>query len=104
MNACVLWYDLPGVFTGVSITMINLDRVSATQTSGSAGTFECSDAKPCSLSLYNVDIRPASPGVANEFHCKNAVGWTDNTVSPKSCLKKQGLSAPKPWQIDWPEV
>lgn len=84
------------VFQGVVISMINLNTISATQMSGSAGNFECTSEKPCEISMYNVDVRPAAPGIANEFHCKNAVGYTDETISPKSCLKSQGFSS-KPW-------
>ncbi|XP_065180577.1 uncharacterized protein LOC135811288 isoform X2 [Sycon ciliatum] len=75
---------------GVSVTMLNFDRVSGTQTTGNAGTFNCIESKPCTVSLSNVDIRPSGPGMDNTFHCRNAIGWTDETVSPTSCLKKEG--------------
>ena len=77
-----------------------METVSATQSVGMAGEFYGTDAKPCHVSLSNIDIRPTAPGVANEFHCIDATGWTSGTISPKSCLKEQGLSASKPWQDD----
>ena len=73
---------------GVLMSSVMFYRLTATQTSGSAGVFYCMASKPCELGLSDVDIRPASPGTENQFHCTNAVGYQEESVSPPCCLKK----------------
>ena len=76
------------IFTkGVIIKDIVFDSIVASQTTGVAGQFLCSDAVPCmDIALSNISVTAHQGEKKNAFYCWSAYGTATN-VEPASCLR-----------------
>lgn len=72
---------------GVIIKDIVFDSIVASQTTGVAGQFLCSDAVPCmDIALSNISVTAHQGEKKNAFYCWSAYGTATN-VEPASCLR-----------------
>eukprot|EP00117_Sycon_ciliatum_P027674 scpid87626/ scgid22434/ len=72
---------------GVKLSIV-MDDISATQTSGSAGEFQCGQPDMCFVALDNVTVSALPPATGNAFHCSNVTGQASDTVKPPACFPK----------------